>query len=71
MPTKTRDSQKNCYLEDDFYNKAEHFLNDKTEKQLRLSANHPAGNKDRSNRTPYDNSKEIGYRSSSQETTRA
>ena len=40
---KTKDSQKNYYLQDYFYNKAKHFLKEKTEKHLRLS-----GNKDRS-----------------------
>ena len=40
---KTKDSQKKYYLQDYFYNKAKHYLKEKTEKQLLLS-----GNKDRS-----------------------
>lgn len=35
----TKDTQKNCCLEDGFYNKAKHFLKEETEKQLRLSGN--------------------------------
>ena len=45
---KTKDSHSNCYLEDDFYKKSKHFLKEKTEKELRLSAARPARNKDRS-----------------------
>ena len=41
---KTKDSTKKYYLEDDFYNKAKHFLKEKSEKQLRLSAARSAGN---------------------------
>ena len=47
-PPKDKKLTKNCYLEDDFYNKAKHFLKEKTEKQLRLAFARPARNKDRS-----------------------
>ena len=36
---KTKDSRITCYLEDDLFDKAKHFLKEKTEKQLGLAAN--------------------------------